>query len=88
MNTIVISHNKFVLGNVLSRYSELTERNDHNAAALLLVKAFGDMEAVDTMKKIIQRHNSQGFMSPEDMELRLNVTRRWVAALKGMLGKG
>ncbi len=52
------------------RYNRLESNNDHNAAAMLLVMAFGTKDQQDTIKAITERCDKLGYIEPADYELR------------------
>jgi hypothetical protein len=54
----------------LKEYNQLTAYNNHNEAALVILKAFGTPDEVQTVKEIQERTNKRGWIQLRDQEER------------------
>ena len=64
------------------KYEELTDENQHGAAALLLVKSFGDKEELDIINAINARHKKRGSILRSEQQLRDDIANSHYKTMK------
>ena len=64
------------------KYEELTDENQHGAAALLLVKSFGDKEELDIINAINARHKKRGNIMRSEQQLRDEIANAHYKTMK------
>jgi hypothetical protein len=64
------------------KYEELTDENQHGAAALLLVNAFGDKEELDIINAINARHKKRGNIMRSEQQLRDEIANAHYKTMK------
>ena len=64
------------------KYEELTDENQHGAAALLLVNAFGDKEELDIITAINARHKKRGNIMRSEQQLRDEIANSHYKTMK------
>ena len=64
------------------KYEELTDENQHGAAALLLVKRFGDKEELDIINAINARHKKRGNIMRSEQQLRDEIANAHYKTMK------
>jgi len=64
------------------RYDRLTDNNDHNEAAMLLIKTFGTQEEKEIMEGIIKRHERLGYIEDADRILRYEISNKYYKLLR------
>jgi hypothetical protein len=64
------------------KYEELTDENQHGAAALLLVKSFGDKEELDIINAINARHKKRGSILRSEQQLRDDIANAHYKTMK------
>lgn len=70
---------------VLVQYNELTDNNNHNEAAMLLVKHFGTKDELEILIEIGYRHEKAGHITPKDSILRNQISNKYCYQLKQFL---
>jgi hypothetical protein len=66
---------------LLKKYNKLEDNNDHNEAAMLLIKAFGTQDEVDQLKSIMAAHRQNGYMLASDIDIRYNISQKYYKLL-------
>lgn len=66
------------------RYNQLTENNDHTAAAKLLIDRFGNDEEKELINEIADRHEQRGNISKDDQRERDRIARKYFKRLKNL----
>ena len=66
---------------LLKKYKRYEANNDHNRAAMLLVKNFGTPEEIEIMDGIIARHKKLGYIENVDRELRYQTSQKYYKLL-------
>lgn len=56
-------------------YNFLEEQNYHDDCAMLLAVVMGDSSSQQSLLNIRKRNEHRGYLSEEDAQLRLNITR-------------
>ena len=66
---------------LLNKYRRLENNNDHNEAALLLIKKFGTQEEVDRMERIKINHQRRGHILHEEVQERYQLSHKYYKLL-------
>jgi len=66
---------------LLKQYKRLEARNDHNEAAMLLVKNFGTQEEIEIIEGIIARYKKNGHLIHSDYLLRYETSNKYYKLL-------
>lgn len=66
---------------LLKQYRHFEAMNDHNKAAMLLVKNFGTQEEIEIIEGIIARHNKNGHLIHSDYVLRFETSQKYFKLL-------
>ena len=66
---------------LLKQYKKFEANNDHNEAAMLLVKNFGTQEEIDIIEGITVRTNRKGYIAHEDYQLRYETSQKYYKLL-------
>ncbi len=69
------------MNNILKRYRKLENSNNHNEAALLLVKNFGTKDEVEKLEKIKKDHEARGHILYEEQKLRYEIAQKYYTYL-------
>jgi len=69
------------MNNLLRKYKRLESNNDHNEAALLLVKNFGTQDEIDTLERIKNNHERRGHILHEERMQRYEISQKYYKLL-------
>jgi len=66
---------------LLTQYKKLEDNNDHNEAALLLVKTFGTQDEVNAIERIKIMHERRGHILQEEIDKRRTISQKYYKLL-------
>lgn len=72
---------QFNMKKLFQQYKRLEANNDHDEAAMLLIKNFGTAEEKEIMEGIIKRHRKLGYIEDADRELRYQISQKYYKLL-------
>ena len=66
---------------LLRTYNKLENNNDHNEAAMLLVRQFGTQEEAEKIANIMKEHERRGFILQEEIDVRRGISQKYYKLL-------